>query len=187
MLRRFSHVWFFATLWIVAHQSPLSMGFSRQEYWSGLPCSPPGDLPDPGIKPTSFMSLALAGGFFTISTTWEAHKSTIFQCKIKIKLKIKKKESRARSRFEEWNLPSSLHFLALALQGGSSCCTFEALSPLTHCSQGRHTLLWLMRTDTPWFISQSWPGHDGEGQYLGTVHPFAQLWAFTLSMEPPGF
>ena len=61
----------------------------------------PGDLPDPGIKPTSFMSLALAGGFFTISTTWEAHKSTIFQCKIKIKLKIKKKESRARSRFEE--------------------------------------------------------------------------------------
>jgi len=43
------------------------MGFSRQEYWSGLPCSPPGDLPDPGIEPTSLMSPALAGGFFTTS------------------------------------------------------------------------------------------------------------------------
>ena len=53
-------------------QAPLSMRFSRQEYWSGLPCPPPGDLPDPGIKPTSLMSPALAGGFFTTSTTWEA-------------------------------------------------------------------------------------------------------------------
>jgi len=45
------------------------MGFPRQEYWNGLPCSPPGDLPDPGIKPESFLSSALAGDFFTISTT----------------------------------------------------------------------------------------------------------------------
>ena len=42
-----------ATLWIVAHQAPLSMGFSRHEYQSGLPCPPPGDLPDPGVKPMS--------------------------------------------------------------------------------------------------------------------------------------
>ena len=48
------------------------MGFSRQEYWSGLPCSPPGDLPDPGIEPTSFTSLALAGRFLAISANWEA-------------------------------------------------------------------------------------------------------------------
>ena len=47
------------------------MGFSRQEYWSGLPCPPPGDLPNPGIKPTSLMSPALAGRFFTPYTTWE--------------------------------------------------------------------------------------------------------------------
>ena len=53
MLGRFSHVWLFATLWTVACQAPLSMGFSRQEYWSGLPYPPPRDLPDPGIKPTS--------------------------------------------------------------------------------------------------------------------------------------
>ena len=51
--------------WTVAHQPPLSMGFSRQEYWSGLPFSPPGDLPNPGIEPASLASPALAGGFFT--------------------------------------------------------------------------------------------------------------------------
>ena len=53
-------------------QAPQSMGFSRQEYWSGLPCPPPGDLPHPGIEPTSLMSPALAGRFFTTSATWEA-------------------------------------------------------------------------------------------------------------------
>ena len=52
VLSRFSHVWLFATPWTAAHQAPLSMGFSRQEYWSRLPCSPPEDLPNPGIKPT---------------------------------------------------------------------------------------------------------------------------------------
>ena len=51
--------------------APLSMGFSRQESWSGLLCPPPGDLPDPGIKPASLMSSALAGRFFTTSVTWE--------------------------------------------------------------------------------------------------------------------
>ena len=49
------------------------MGFSRQEYWSGLPCPPPGDLPDSGIEPVSLTSAALVGGFFTTSTTWEVH------------------------------------------------------------------------------------------------------------------
>ena len=61
-----------ATLWTVAHQAPLSMGFSRQEYWSGLLCPLPGDLPNPGIEPTSLMSPVLAGEFFTTSATWEA-------------------------------------------------------------------------------------------------------------------
>ena len=66
-----SRVWLFATLWTVVCQTPLTMQFSRQEYWSGLPCPPPGDLPDQGIKPWSLTSLALAGGFFTTSATWE--------------------------------------------------------------------------------------------------------------------
>ena len=64
VLSYFSRVWFFVTPWTVACQAPLSMGFSRQEYWSGLPCPPPGDLPDPGIEPMSLMSPALADGFF---------------------------------------------------------------------------------------------------------------------------
>ena len=50
LLVRFSHVQLYVTPWTVAHQAPLSMGFPRQEYWSGLPCPSPGDLPNPGIK-----------------------------------------------------------------------------------------------------------------------------------------
>ena len=57
MLSRFSLVRLFATPWNVSHQAPLSTGFSRQEYWGGLPCPPPGDLPNPGTEPTSLMSL----------------------------------------------------------------------------------------------------------------------------------
>ena len=55
----------------VVRQTPPSMGFCSQEYWSGLPCPPPGDLLDPGIEPLSLTSPALAGRFFTTSTTWE--------------------------------------------------------------------------------------------------------------------
>ena len=61
----------------MSDSSPLSMGFSRQENWSGSPSPPPGDLPNSGIKPASFMSPALAGGYFTTSATWEARWATI--------------------------------------------------------------------------------------------------------------
>ena len=74
VLSHFGYVWLFATLWTVVPQAPLSTGFSRQEYWSGVPFPPPGDLPDLGIKSASLKSPALAGGFFTSSTTWEAPK-----------------------------------------------------------------------------------------------------------------
>ena len=67
-----SLVGLFATPWTVAYQGPLSMGFSRQKYWSELPFLSPGYLPDPGIEPTSLAPPALAGRFFTTSTTWEA-------------------------------------------------------------------------------------------------------------------
>ena len=73
VLSHFSHVPLFATLSTVACQVSLSMGFSRQEYWNRLPFLSPGDLPDPGIEPVSLMPPALAGGFFTTGTTWEAH------------------------------------------------------------------------------------------------------------------
>ena len=65
MCQSFSHVQLFVIPWTVAHQAPLSMGFSRQEYWHGLSFPPPGDLPDAGIEPASLTSPALAGGFFT--------------------------------------------------------------------------------------------------------------------------
>ena len=71
VLSHFSCIQFCATLWTVACQAPLSMGFSGQEDWSGLLCPPPGHLPNQGIEPASLMSPALAGGFFTLipSTT----------------------------------------------------------------------------------------------------------------------
>ena len=65
LLRCFGCVWVCATLWTVTHQALLSTGFSRQEYWGGLPCPSPGVLPNSGIEPASLMSPALAGRFFT--------------------------------------------------------------------------------------------------------------------------
>ena len=73
MLSYFSHVQLFVMLWTRACQAPLSMGFSRQEHWSELPCLPPGDLPNPGVKPVFLKSPALAAGFFATNSTWEAH------------------------------------------------------------------------------------------------------------------
>ena len=67
-----SRVQHFRTPWTIGHQAALSMGFSRQEYWNGLPCPPSGDLPNPRIEPKSLMSVELAGGFSTTNATWEA-------------------------------------------------------------------------------------------------------------------
>ena len=72
MLAVLSRVLLCATLWTLARQASLSMGFSRKEYWSGFPCPPPGTLPDPRIEPKSPGTPELTGGFFTTRTTWEA-------------------------------------------------------------------------------------------------------------------
>ena len=71
LLSCFSHIRLVATLWTLAHQAPLSMGFSRPEYWSGLPLHSPWYLPNPGIKTKCLASPALAGGFFTTTATLE--------------------------------------------------------------------------------------------------------------------
>ena len=72
-----SHVQLFVTPWTAAHQAPLSMGFPRQEYWSGLPFPPPGDLLDPGIKPASPVSPVLPEDSLPLShwitTNWKIH------------------------------------------------------------------------------------------------------------------
>ena len=70
VLSYFNHVQLIAALWIVACHAPLFMGFSRQEYCSGLPFPPPGDLPNPGIKPMSLLFPVLAGRFFIIGLPW---------------------------------------------------------------------------------------------------------------------
>ena len=83
MLSCFSPFQLCVTWWTAACQAPLSMGFSRQAYWSGLPCPPPGDLPDPGIGPASLTSPALAGMFFTTSALWEAQ-NLMSRCLFKV-------------------------------------------------------------------------------------------------------
>ena len=77
VLSSLSHVQLSATLWTIAHQAQPSMRFSRQEYWSGLQCPPPGDLPNPGIELMSLSIQALEGRFLTTSTTWEAPSATL--------------------------------------------------------------------------------------------------------------
>ena len=72
VLSQFSCVWLSETPWTATPQNPLFRGFSKQEYWRQLPCSPPGDLADPGAEPMSLMSPALAGGFLTARAAWEA-------------------------------------------------------------------------------------------------------------------
>ena len=72
VLSNFSHIRLFVTPWTVVCQAPLSLEFSRKEYWSGLPCPSPGDLPNPGKEPAFLLSLAPVGKFFTSSATWEA-------------------------------------------------------------------------------------------------------------------
>ena len=102
VLSHFSCVQLHATLQTGAHQAPLSMGFSRREYWNVLPCPPPGDLPDPGIKPAFLRSPVLPGGFFTSRTTLEAYNKHSFAmhggkmihpyCRVKMDVWIKKKQ-----------------------------------------------------------------------------------------------
>ena len=77
MLSCFTRVQLFVTLRAVARQAPLSIGFSGQEYWGGLPCPSPGGLPDPETEHESFMSSALASRSFTTGATWEVHKLSL--------------------------------------------------------------------------------------------------------------
>ena len=92
MLNCFSHVRLCETPWTVVHQAPLSMGlsmgFSRQEYWSGLPCSPPWDLPDPGIEPTSLKSPSLEKGSLPLASPGKPHFKGFENAKIDIKLSL---------------------------------------------------------------------------------------------------
>ena len=93
--------------WIEAHQAPLSMGFSRQESWSGLPCPPPGDLPNPGIEPAFLPSPALGGGVFSTRITWEALISSqmdfIFKCHCSVNLSSISENQVKGSAYTMWH------------------------------------------------------------------------------------
>ena len=96
MLSCFSQVQLCAIPWTVAHQAPLSMGFSRQEYWSGLPCSSQGDLPHPEIVSASLKSSVLAGRLFKASATREAHKKYVLHTNSSCKHRCKNPQQNIR-------------------------------------------------------------------------------------------
>ena len=124
MLSCFRRVRIFSTLWTTAHQAPLSMGFSRQEYWAATSSSR--DLPDPGIEPRSLVSPALAGGFFTTEPPGKSkeHLSDAKRC---IKL------------WRSGKKDSSLLLMEVQTEGAKHLClwdkrTREGGSPLMRCS-----------------------------------------------------
>ena len=138
------------TLWSAVHQAPLSMGFSRQEYWSGQTFPSLGNLSDPGIEPVSLMSPALAGGFFTISATWEAS--------------VSQRESRSvvsnslwlRRLYSPWNSPGQN-------TGVGSCSLLQGIFPTHFPSQGSNPLLLHCR----WILYQL--SHKGSPRILKWV------------------
>ena len=155
VLSHFSHVWLSVTLWTVACKALLSMGFSRQEHWSGLPCPPLGNLPDPGIEPASLRSLALAGGFFMTSTTWEAPTGIILQTfSLLFTAELLKRVSLVTSWFPVFSAP----------------CLLASMSPrgLCLCAQGLGlsrllVTLWTVArqfVDSPRFCPWNFPGKD---------------------------
>ena len=101
----FSCVWLCETLWTIASKAPLSMGFSRQENWSGLSCLPPGDLPNLGIEPVSLKSPALAGRFFTIRVTWEALCFPLEHHNLQLETMLEEKR-----QWQKFLRPPHLHF-----------------------------------------------------------------------------
>ena len=115
VLSHFSRVRLFVTPWTVACQAPLSMEFSRQGCWRGLPCPPPADLPNPGMEPAP---PALAGVFFTISTTWESLELQSRSAGWTLKWELRMQSSvSGRASFYQW-LSFNWRTIALRLVGG---------------------------------------------------------------------
>ena len=117
------------TLWTEACQAPLSMGFSTQEYCSGLPFPSPGDLPNLGIESTSLMSPALAGRFFTTSATWETQCHYIrLQYKLSKRWRFWKMCSRGENYSDHW-----FHFCSFYPEKGGDLLTVYNDTPLDIC------------------------------------------------------
>ena len=129
-----SPVWLFAAPWTVGHQAPLSMRFSRQEYWTRLPFPTPGDLLEPRIKP---MSPALAGGFFTTEPLWKPS-TVIFIDSILLSTGVQKLYPRAFSHPMQWSLLSPgivyVHVCVCETQFSSFKTTLRVLSGVSQTS-----------------------------------------------------
>ena len=136
-----SHVRLFATPWTITLQAPLPIEFSRQEYLSALPFPSPGDLSDPGIKSMSLTSPALAGRFFTTSTTWEAHRLSEALLK-------KKKKKQSYSTFQK-HVPSMGTVCKMNQNPRRS--TKQGFCPPTFCYRP-HTPSWQIDTRIWLFI-----------------------------------
>ena len=154
VLSCFSCVWLCTTLWTVARQGPLSMRFSRQKYWSGFPCPPPGDLPDPGIEPASLRSPALTGRFFTTlplvppgNPLWDLH----------VHINIENTHLRKRSVTDGQVFTiASLHF--------SHC---RKISPFSHWSPWGAGMQW---TSFPEAVMSEIRGEHFSGTFLSLLY-----------------
>ena len=125
VLSLFSRIGLFVTPWTVAQQTPLSMGFSSQEYWSGLPFPSPVDLPDLGIEPMSLVSPTLADEFFTTSTTCEALEENSFPCLY----------FHVESAHTPWHMAPLLHLQS------KQCYHFVTILPESHLPLSLHFFL----------------------------------------------
>ena len=181
MLSHFSHVRLSETLWTITHQVPLSMGFSQQECWSGLPFPSPGDLPDPGVDPVSLMSPALAGGFFTTSATWEPHYRGVAETQTVHPMC----STTSSATYQPHNLRKLLSHVFPSL-GGVLCVSLS--------------YVWLLAIS--WTVAHQAPlpmGFSRQEYWSGLPFPsprdlpdpgieprFPALWADSLPTEPPG-
>ena len=157
MLSRFSSVSFFATPWTVAHQAPLSMGFSWQEYWSGLLCPPPGDLPNPGIEPASPESPALQVDYLPLSH-WGSSFLHVACLAFILEWNFQRKKMYSESRPEchEWNPQVSTVW-------NERCC-FERINRpgwLQAAGQLGASGVQLL-ISKPMVVPAEPPGHDGD-------------------------
>ena len=117
ILSRFSRVQLFVTPWTVAYQAPLSMGFFRQDYWSGLPCPSPKDLPDPGIKPCLFGHLHWQVGYLPLSDfTFTFHFHAL------------EKEMATQSSILAWRIPGTAESGRLLSMGSHSSRLFKMMT-----------------------------------------------------------
>ena len=136
-----AHVQLFANPWNAVHHAPLSIEFSRQEYWSGFPFPTPGDIPDPDIQPESTASPALVSRFFITDATWESH--------IYLKFHLNPiSQAASSSRDYSWHQEKTFWLLARAFWGTTNYSWLNSFGCIWHKqyfiphNQWKRSLIW---------------------------------------------